>query len=346
MNLRPPATVVPAALVGVSLIVAGTLLPPTPHPPRPTHGVLPPAPAPSLDASLVPTAITPLSQDDFYTHFTQVQQHRAAIRTAAFTATSTTEQWNTTRGQWQLMDRYEGAVLIGATQPRSAKATVARHTHVDPLTGQRTTESFIEVYAPGQRWEDQAIRRLYTPPHSLSKAVHKPGGYFQSASLLARDFSLPLMWADGGGFEINMPLFEQLLLAFSGVALNVREVNCPLGHHLLDFMTSSAFGDREIRHVTHWLFDPARAYTLLAVYSTQNDRLLNQHIVDELAEPAPGLFFPTKAHTLTSYPGQPPTRTTFTATDIILNPTTTPTDVQLPPTLNYTRLPPEQTDRQ
>jgi hypothetical protein len=346
MNMRPPATLTPAALVGISLIAANALVPQIRNSVRLADSPAAPAALISLDDSLVLIAITPLPQDAFFTHFSRVQHHRAAIRAVTFTAISTTEQWNAARGQWQFLDRYEGAILIDATQPRAAKASVIRHTHVDPLTGQTTTESFIESYAPGQRWEDQAIRRLYTPPHSLSKAVHKPGGYFQSASLLARDFSLPLMWSDGAGFEITMPLFGDLLLSFSGVAIDVREVDCDLGHHLLDFTTSSAFADREIRHVTHWLFDPARAYTLLAVYSTQNDRLFNQHVVDELAEPAPGVFFPTKAHTLTSYPDQPPTRTAFSATNIILNPPTTPTDFQLPPNLTYTRLPPEQTNRQ
>lgn len=290
---------------------------------KPTPGPF----VPTVDPALVASAVAPLPDHTYFDTLAQLLKAEEQVHAASFSASVVTEIWNERVGCWQEIERYEGDVLISADEARAARTTVRRHTQVDPATGRAASESFIEAYAP------KAIRRLYTPPFSAPEAVEQPFGYFQSAPLLARDFYTPVMWTDGGGGEIMFPRFGQPLFCDEcPISSDARTVDTPLGHHLIDLLSSNLNGGQPT-DFSHTFVDPDRNFAFVGDARSLDDRHPHfQSVVDTLVQPMRGFYFPAKAHMLSCSPGEPPTRTTFTAWHVTLNPPTTPADFQLPPT--------------
>jgi hypothetical protein len=75
------------------------------------------------------------------------------------------------------------------------------------------------------------------------------------------------------------------------------------------------------KKVTRMWFDPARGYALLGRWTSAGDGVTTayQTVIDDIAEAAPGVYYPRRAHGSSYFRGGAATRSTFVASRVSAN---------------------------
>ena len=156
-----------------------------------------------------------------------------------------------------------------------------------------------------ETWDGAILHVLHQPPHSSLRAdVGEHEGYADGVAVFNRGSSMQLVqdigWGAGDQEFKQDPLDTRVLksqrLSARRVILNgVETLELEVRLRLSDSFKGPNRADAERYARRYWL-DPARGFALLACQKgLDGTPPMDEEVIDELAQPAPGIFYPARS---------------------------------------------------